>query len=195
MLPSERNVQVRASANGKVFGMWCLSNSPSGVGVFVASDAGVQSYYGHWSAGYVVPSPDGKLLFTRFGKCVPQVSLMNMQELRGDPVLPACNGDCYLSLPPIARLGQGPAGSLPSKPGTPQPSQSSTGKAGALTVRALSNDKLIATLPDLDLQVPGEEGIKHDLPFDKRVHLIPEARLIITVPASNDRLVLYEFGG
>jgi hypothetical protein len=40
-----------------------------------------------------------------------------------------------------------------------------------------------------------EDVIKHDLTFDKRVHLIPAARLVITVPASNDRLVLHRFGG
>jgi hypothetical protein len=43
--------------------------------------------------------------------------------------------------------------------------------------------------------VPKEETIKHDFTFDKRVHLIPESRLIITIPTSNDRLVLHRFGG
>jgi hypothetical protein len=47
----------------------------------------------------------------------------------------------------------------------------------------------------VDLPALNEEWIKHDLTFDKRVHLIPEARLIITIPASNDRVVLYRYGG
>jgi hypothetical protein len=64
-----------------------------------------------------------------------------------------------------------------------------------VTVRALGKDRPIATLPDLELPAPGEEWIKHDFTFDKRVHLVPEARLLITIPASNDRLVLHRFSG
>jgi hypothetical protein len=173
-------VHLRASANGRVFGMWCTSHSPSGVGVIIAGAAGTESYYGHWSGGHVVPGPDGTVLFTRVGTCAPQQSLTNMQQPQGNAVLPACHGDYYLSLP---------------QAGTPQPGRPPAGPAGAVTLRALGKDRPIATLADLNLPAPGEEWIKHDFTFDKRVHLIPEARLIITIPASNDRLVLYRFGG
>jgi hypothetical protein len=57
-------VHLRASGNGKVFSLWCTSHTPSGVGVIMVSDAGVRSYYAHWNAGHVVPSADGKVLFT-----------------------------------------------------------------------------------------------------------------------------------
>jgi hypothetical protein len=85
-------------------------------------------------------------------------------------MLPACLGDQYLSLP-------GP------------------GRAGEATVERPGKDKPLATLPDLELPTPVEDNIKHDPTFDKRVHLVPEARLVITLPASNDRLVLRRFGG
>src|SRR5205823_7387767 len=65
---------------------------------------------------------------------------------------------------------------------------------GTITVRGPNNNTPIVTLPDLDLPSAQEEWIKHDLTVDKRVHLIPEARLIVTIPAANDRLVLYDFG-
>ena len=39
-----------------------------------------------------------------------------------------------------------------------------------------------------------EEFLNHDFTFDKRVHLIPDARLVITIPISNDRLVLHSYG-
>jgi S1-C subfamily serine protease len=188
-------VHLRASANGKVFGMWCTSHSPSGVGVIMASDSGVQSYYAHWSAGYVVPSADGKWLYTRSGRCPPEVSLTQMQDPQGEPALPACHGDYYLSLPSSDRPGQGPMQRFPPRrPGAPQPSQPPAEKSATIAVHSLRNDKPIATVPHLDLPAPGEEWIKHDLTFDKRIHLIPEARLIITIPASNDRLVLYGYG-
>jgi hypothetical protein len=169
-------VHVRASGNGKVFGLWTTSSSPSGVGVIVASEGGIQSYYANWDAGHVVPSLDGKLLFTRLGRCVPQVSVSDTQPAQGDCVLPACHGDYYLSL--------GPAPQTWRPRGQPPP------RKVPITVRALSNDKPIASFPNLDLLGLSTEGIKDDLTFDKRVQLIPDARLLITIPATNDRLIL-----
>jgi Trypsin-like peptidase domain len=188
-------IHLRASANGKVFGMWCTSHSPSGVGVIVASDAGLQAYYAHWSAGFVVPSPDGKWLCTGSGRYLPQVSLTSIPGARSDPVLPASDGDYCLGLPPNSARGQGPLRPLPGRRGAPQPNQAPAAKASTVTVRTLSTDKLIATVPGLDLFTGGEDSIKTDLTLDKRVHLVPEARLVITIPATNDRLVLYGYGG
>jgi hypothetical protein len=164
-------LHIRASADGKVFGMWCTSHSPSGMGVIVYSEAVTRTYYVHNSVGYVVPSPDGKALYTRTGKYPlgdqgkPPDRLEN-----GNPLLPACQGEQYLSLP-------GP------------------GRAGAATIEGLGNDKPIATLPDLGLPKLQEDFIKNDLTFDRRVNFVPEGRLLITIPSSDDRLVLYRIGG
>ena len=48
------------------------------------------------------------------------------------------------------------------------------------------------SLPVLDEMsgVGAEQWIKHDFTIDKRYHLIPQAKLLITIPLSNDRLVL-----
>jgi hypothetical protein len=176
-------VHLRASANGKVFGMWCTSHSPSGVGVIIAGGAGAQSYYGHWSGGHVLPGPDGTLLFTGVGTCAPQQSLVNAQQPQGETVLPACHGDYYLSLPRPGHLR------------FPQPGRPAGGPDGAVTLRAPGKDRPIATLTDLKMPAPDEQWIKHDFTFDKRVHLIPEARLIVTIPVTDDRLVLCRYGG
>lgn len=191
MLISREIVHIRAAANGKVFGLWCTSHSPSGVGVIVASETHVQSYYGHWSAGYVVPGPDGKTLFTRLGQCPPEVTMMGMRGLNSDPELPACQGDYYLRLPPDPHSRRVPW----PRPGAQQPSQRAAAKAAAVTVHALNGDRVIATIPGLDLLGPGDDWIKNDLTPDKRIYLFSEARLIITIPASNDHLVLRAFGG
>jgi S1-C subfamily serine protease len=187
-------VHLRASANGKVFGMWCTSHMPSGVGVIVASDTGVQSYYAHISAGYVVPCPDGRLIFTRSGMGTPEANQMDWQLPQSVPVLPACHGNYYLSWPAAANARQVRQIRLPSRRDNLPANDLPPGKVDTLTVRALGKEKPIAALRDLDMPAPGEEWIKHDFTFDKRVHLIPEARLIITIPTSNDRLVLHAFG-
>jgi hypothetical protein len=188
-------VHLRASANGKVFGMWCTSHFPSGIGVIVASGTGAESYYAHSSAGFVVPSPDGKWLYTRLGRYAPEVSLTQMQPPEGEAGVPACHGDYYLSLPPLPNAAQRRTRPLRPQGGSPPAGQTSPEKTGTFTVRALGNEKPIARFGDLNLTAPLEESIKNDLTFDKRVYLIPEARLVITIPASNDQLVLNRFGG
>jgi hypothetical protein len=160
---------VRAAANGKVFGLWCTSHSPTGMGVFELTNADVKTYYAHNSFGHVLPGPDGRLLFTGSGLYAPQVQLQE-QLKPGDTMIPSCHGDYWLSLPPA-------------------------GKEGEVTVHARGRTKPLATFTDFELKVPKEETIKHDFTFDKRVHLIPEARLVITIPTSEDRLVLRQFGG
>jgi len=68
------------------------------------------------------------------------------------------------------------------------------GKVGDVTLHARGRSTPVATFSDFDMKTPKEELIKHDFTFDKRVHLVPEARVIVTIPASDDRLVLYRFG-
>lgn len=191
LVMSRESLHIRASANGNLFGMWCTSHSPSGVGVIAASDAGVQAYYGHWSAGYVVPSADGKWLYTRLGRCAPEVSLTNMQGPAGNAELPACQGDEYLRLPADFSRSAVPRFASPQR--TAAPAKPPAEKI--VTVHHLNHDRAIVTLRNLNLPGGDEDWIKHDLTFDKRVHLIPEAKVIITIPASNDRLLLYGFGG
>jgi hypothetical protein len=192
-------VHIRASANGKVFGTWCPSSSPSGVGSIVLSDAGVQSYYSHETAGHVLPSPDGKILFTQFGFYEPQqLKAFAFPQPRpdGDAMVPACHGDSYLILPQAANVG---SVTIPSgNPAVPPGAKRRVGKEGPPVLQALGKDTPIATLPNLDLPAPNDEPgmkwLKSDFTFDKHVHLIPDARLVIAIPASNDRLILYRLG-
>jgi hypothetical protein len=166
---SNRNlVHLRASANGRVFGLWCTSHTPSGMGAIVYSDTVTRSFYMHGSVGHVVPSPDGKILHTRVGSYLTEIKSNDRPE-NGIPEVPACHGDYFLSLA--------------------QP-----GKKDAPTINSAQKTKPIATLTDVDLEVPKEDTITHDFTFDKRVHLIPEAKLLITIPSSNDQLILCRFG-
>jgi hypothetical protein len=162
---------LRASANGKLFGTWITSHSPSGMGVFVVSPNVVESHYAHNTFGYIRPSPDGKSMLTGAGSFKPQVSLQEAMAAQAKPVIPACHGDTYLTLQPV-------------------------GKTGDVTLNSPDKTEPLATLTDLDLKItPDEYTIKHDFTFDKRVHLIPDARLIITIPTTDDRLVLHRLAG
>jgi hypothetical protein len=172
MMGSYRDlVHLRASADGRVFGLWCTSHSPTGMGVVVYSEAVTRTFYAHKDVGYVVPSPDGKAVYTRFGNYVLQAQGQpgEMPET-GGAMLPASLGDQYLNL-----TGAGPA--------------------RGPTIEAPGKEKPIATFPDLGLPGPRDHTLPHDFTYDKHIHLVPEARLLLTIPASGDRLILSRYGG
>jgi S1-C subfamily serine protease len=160
-------MHLRASAEGKVFGLWCTNQFPSGLTTLVVSDTDVKSYYAHQSVGPVLPTPDGKAIYTGVGKYRPQVTIQEKAE-NGTPMVPGCHGEQFLMLP-------------------------APGKEGSVTVHLPGKAEPVATLPDL-VTIPKEEAIKHDFTFDKRFHLIPEARVVIVIPASDDQLILYRLG-
>ena len=166
---SRDKAHLRASADGKLFGVWQSGISPGGFGTIIVNESGTESYYAHSGEGYVVPGPDGKNVFTGAGRQVPKVSMTETLP-RGDRELPACQGDYYLTLPPV-------------------------GTDGAVSVGVLGRLRPIATVNDLDLPGPDAPSLDHDFTFDKRIHLIPDARLIIVIPSTNDRLVLRRYGG
>src|SRR5262249_32456076 len=58
------NVHIRASADGRVFGMWQTHVSPTGVNALVIGTPTSKAYNSHESAGAVVPSATGKFLAT-----------------------------------------------------------------------------------------------------------------------------------
>ncbi len=180
-------VHVRASGNGQVFGMWCTSHSPSGVATIAVLKDGARSHYAHRSDGHILPSPEGKVLFTRFGKRPPFVDLTQASN-SGNAMLPASSGNYYLELPEANKGGNRP----PQRVNPAQPPADVTVSAA---IHSAEKDKPIATFSDLQLPpLMGEESIKHDFTFDKRIHLIPEARLLILIPAANDRLILQRYG-
>jgi WD40 repeat protein len=161
-------VHIRASANGKLFGLWDVSS----MGTMLVRDHGPPIEWGRSrvdggtlrvDAGFACPGPDGKTLFTERGKIAPEKLTTGGEPLSGGAALPACQGDYYLVL------------------------------ASPATLRLLGKEQSVGIFPGLDLPpLPheSENWIKHDFTFDKRIHLIPDAQLIVTIPSSNDQLVL-----
>jgi hypothetical protein len=167
---------------------------PSGVASITVTADGARSHYLHSDEGHILPGPDGKAVFTCYGKR-PLIFEQWDALPRSKAVLPACSGSYYLELPQVNknrirrpfRLGR-----PPGPPPTPEPPAEKYSAA----VRRSEEARRLATCNDLQLpEVGGEESIKHDFTFDKRVHLIPEARLVITIPGAGDRLVLRRYGG
>src|SRR5262249_51883570 len=60
-------MHFRASADGQVFGVWCTSHIPQGLGALALRDKSVKAYDDHDEAGHVTPGPDGATLYTDIG--------------------------------------------------------------------------------------------------------------------------------
>jgi hypothetical protein len=172
--PGWHPMTARISADGRVLGAWHQSLSPSGLNSVVVTGNTVRGYSEHTSVGYILPGPNGKTLFTSSGLYTAEVKKIG--DGRQGSVLPALHGSSYLSL---RREG----GRFPGE-GTMR-----------VAVHMLGDSRPLVTLNDLDgLEAPGRFGLGGaSLPLDKRLFLIPQAKLVVVVPHTADRLLLHRF--
>jgi hypothetical protein len=170
-------VHLRSSPDGKAMGVWCTGQIPSGVTWIRRDGQIVQSTYSHTSNGHVIPGPAGKLLFTGAGVLTNVAMFPNQNKTYpgtgpGGRYLPAVHSDYYLYL--------GAA-----------PTPTNRNPARACDIYKLGVNQPILQLSDVEIPTTDEQQIKTDFTLDKRVHLLPQAKVLIVIPASNDRLVLY----
>jgi hypothetical protein len=132
--------------------------------------------YGDGTGDAPVPGPNGQRVFTTNGVLGNPtggewLGLLQPLPRTEGRCLPAAHGDFWMGL-------------------------SSDGKAGArgrLSFHLGDDDRAFATLDDV-------EGLPHDAPAargklaaDKRVHFIPDAKLLVTIPEGGNKLVLRHF--
>jgi predicted Zn finger-like uncharacterized protein len=167
---------LRASADGTAFAFHDgFGGEPHALKTMALAGSRAQGG-GVWPAGASigVPGPDGKLLYCANGVFSPlDMKKVLPKDAGGGSYLPSTDPALFLRLEPGAN-----------------------GKAGRLTVHTTGDDRPLAQLAGIDA-VKAEEvgyGTARD-PFhhDKRIHFVPQANLIVTVPPGNDRLVLHRF--
>jgi hypothetical protein len=161
-------LRVRASANGQVFGI--QDEHGRGWALVPGAEGNSAPTLVPSQGNVPLPSPDGSMLyagagvFSRDGKPLG-ASVPGEQAL----LLPGCHGPYYLRLEP------GEAGHR-----TP-------------TVFMTGDARPLLRLPQVEVAFGPADFRATDLAADQRIHLIPAARLIVTIPATNDRLVLHRF--
>jgi hypothetical protein len=161
---------VRASADGQTFAFWRLHISPQGISTLVITGDEVRRSYDHHSAGHLMPSPDGKIIHTARGRYTAECKAID------DPrnghnyanfTLPAVHGNFHLGL----KLGDG------KEP---------------VNVFMGDDKRPVARLDILDgLETDGWG--REAVGLDKRVFLIPEAKVVVVLPKTNDAVVLRRF--
>jgi len=168
---------VRTSADGSVFGVWQSSVSPSGLQTYVRTGNQWNSHYEHSSVGYVLPSADGKTIYTAAGRFtnhlrpLGKVSQVSWTARGGS--LPAVNGPFYLSLS---------AGNAAT--GGPNPTQQ-------VRLHIEGDERPIGTIEDLHpVWAPGERMDRAGgLTIERRLMLVPSANVVLQLSSSHDEII------
>jgi hypothetical protein len=167
---------IRVSANGRVFGYWRTNTSPQGFHTLVLAGNTFKTNYEHVSYGHVVPGPDGKVVYTAHGLYTPEGRPLGDQKddnrYKLEYTLPAVEGNLYYMS----------VGTSPNR------------QVESLNIHFVGDKRPIAVLTDVDL--PADRLFAYDrgrMGLEKRVFLIPSADLIVSIPQSNDRLILQKF--
>jgi hypothetical protein len=160
--------RVRASADGRTFGLWRAGAYPQGLETLVLVGRQLQVHSERGSAGHVTPGPDGKTIFTARGLYTPELKPRREDNDAGAAYcVPAAHGPLYLSVNP--------------------------GDHNSLALHMVGHAGPLARLTDVEVPEGLGDGDSDPFGGDRRLHLVPDAKLIITIPDSNDRLVLHRF--
>jgi hypothetical protein len=170
---------IRVSADGRIFGLHAGFGSEPHIMkcvVLAGSTATVTEVWPNYSL--VVPGPDGRFLYTSDGVLTTELKPVSARPQRAPPghagpYLPAEHGTYFLQLQTTSQEGQGDVAFFIS------------GMSGSFTklsnVEGVFQERIHYGSP--------QDSITHD----KRVHFIPDAKLLVTIPPSNDKLLLYRF--
>ena len=182
-------LHIRASAGGSLFTIWDTTQIPSGFLTITARRKALYAIYKSDVAGYLAAGPDGRTVYT---------GLVGRLDCDGNPIdhavkpapavpavrtIPSSDPAFYLQIDGLHVYDPWPA---------------SANKEVTASVHSASDGSRLFVVNGLDEMAQpaasdrNPEGffIKHDFSVDKRFHWVPAANLLITIPFSNDRLVL-----
>ncbi len=180
-------IHIRSAAGGTLFGIWNSNGWPSGFHTLSVHGKSLFAINEYGPFAHLAPGCDGQTVFTGSGGRLdtegkPQArSDSPRAETAAEMTIPTSDALYYLSIGGLpAALPEARHPSPP--PGGVTLAVHATGDgARLLSVTGLSE---MAGLDRHDL------FIESDFTIDKRFHLVQAAKLLITIPASNDRLVL-----
>jgi S1-C subfamily serine protease len=178
-------VHIRASAGGSLFGIWHTGVIPSGFQTLSIRGATMSSVYNHESDGHLAPGPDGRIIYTGLG---------GVRDSEGKPLKRADTSHAgpIITIPsPDPAYYLGVAGLAGTRPPVGSPAIPME-KVHALVQRADQGEVLFRVI-DLEEMCTGpidESMISGDFTVEKRFHLIPAAKLLITIPFTNDKIVI-----
>ena len=174
--PNNRNCRVRASGDGRLFGMWYTGNT--GMQTIVLEDDRVKTYYFRDSERQAVPGPNGEYVYG--SKSVYSSELRQQRTVSGDQnhtLIPARHGHYSLGVTLLPGSGRRSSGS----PYTTD---------AVIRLYLAQNETTLARFENLKLVRDTASG---RFTLDKRLWCLPMAGVLITIPLSGDELVIHKF--
>jgi S1-C subfamily serine protease len=174
-------IHLRASADGTMFGVWCTSHSPSGLGSITLHGTELKTRYDHTSVGQVIPGPKGEFLYTTTkGVYNSELRSVLTALIKSQLTLvPAIQGNSFFGFAAHARGNRG---------------EVLFNKAN-IFLKGSDTPILIHKLPsevgDLANQIGF--GQKSDLTLDRRVYHVASLNCIAYLPMNNDKIVVEHF--
>jgi len=182
---SHSAIRIRASTNGRVWGMWRIGISPSGLASMVIRGDKAVHHYDHTSVGSILPGPDGDVLYTGRGLYTNELKPLQSSQSsnpRYVVTFPAVHGHYWFRTVASA----------------PHPSLTNNQEKG-LTVYIKGESQPLVTIPQFDVSALFQRRTnphatsEHEPSLDERLYLLPDANLFVFLPPTNDRLVLHRF--
>jgi len=172
----ERTTCVRASGNGRVFTSWRTRTSPSGMQTLLVSGKTLVPHYEHRTVGYQRPDHSGDLIYTYNGVYSNELKLRWPQPRDSGLLIPAVHGPLFVGVK-YGRSG---------RPTSPSPG------AGVTVYAAGHKPEPIVQLTDVQLSsgTSSPRLARVKLPIDKRIFYIPSAGVLVTLPHTDDAVVL-----
>lgn len=169
------SAEVRASADGMVYGEWKQGNSEVG-SVVLAANAARGSRLNEDRDSHALPSPDGRVIHTARNVYTPAFVPLQVPSRGADFVIPATRGNYYLSAKQEVRRE---SSEIPI-----------AYVQISLYIRGYA-DPLVHLKP-ICLGPVGSRGRPYgrEFPRDRAYHLFPEAKLLVIVPPARNRLIL-----
>ena len=169
-------LRIRASPAGELFGMWRYQIDPAGLLSLVRKGRSAEWHYEHSSADPLLPDANGRVLFAGDGA----VYNGELRRVKGTPkpsqvLIPSMQSGYYLS---IATETWNDRMTLSGRP----------------TVYAVGSDQALGQGPALG-NLGNARQMHSEISFvaDKRIWFMPQAKLIVTIPTTDDRLVIHRF--
>jgi S1-C subfamily serine protease len=166
---------IRASPDGRMYGHWVPNNSPEGIRVSILLGNELKTNYVHDTVGHITPGSDGKTVFTANGLLSLEGKPLNDKQ-KGQYCIPSLGGLYYLVVP----LGGAPGLGQKDKPVD-------------LGIYVLGDTRPLISMPKFDLWEGINSWDREAIGNDLRIQFIPAAKVIVTLPPTNDRIVLTRF--
>lgn len=179
---SGRNFVVRASGDGRTYGVFRPMISPTGFSVVSFRNNQLSLFYEHVSPGVLVPNADGSMIFSgQQGVYTPRyVSILSMNGNwhEGTSLLPSYHPMYFFAVP----YGERSSSGKKTPPRT-------------IAIYAGRSNQPLVNLPDAfeEMQEKSSTGSsrsdKDPITMDKRYHFYPQLNLFLTIPPTNDKIV------